>query len=415
MSTLTRFPSSRNLHGPWSQRVTSLRLAVVAGATAITLSLTACGGGGEATVNDSATAAWATGPITGLGSIIVNGVRYDDSAARVENDDDGSVQSSSSLKIGMMVEINSSTPDDNSNRARASSVRFGSEIVGPIASVDATAQTINVLNQTIAITSTTVFDDSLGSSFAALTVGRVVEVHALYDATSSRYVATRIEDKDDALAYRLRGVVSNLNTTAKTFNLGSAVIAYGNVPAANLPVNLADGMKVRVLLATTPVNGQWVASAVRGGLKRVDDFRDARLRGLVSSITSPQSFEVNGIAVNASNARFEPNVSAVVLGAHVEVKGATVNGVVVATKVEVKGAREASTSWGEVALHGAMSALSIDTKTFVLRGVTVDYSAVGEWRDGGESNLANGRELEVKGAWSTDRTKLKASRIKFES
>lgn len=400
---------------PLVTRVVGLRHAVVSSVAAVALALAACGGGGDAAVNENTASAWATGPITGLGSIIVNGVRYDDSAARVESDDDGSVHASSSLKIGMMVEVNSSKPDDASNRAKASTVRFGSEIVGPIAAVDATTQTITVLNQTIAITSTTVFDDSLGTSFAALTVGRVVEVHALYDAAAARYVATRIEDKDAALAYRLRGVVSNLNTTAKTFNIGAAVIAYGNVPAATLPANLANGLKVRVLLSTTQVNGQWVAAAVRGGVKRVDDFGDARLRGLVSAFTSPQAFSVNGIAVDATNARFEPNAAAVVLGAHVEVRGATVDGVVKATKVEVKGARDASSSWGEVELHGSMTDLNASAKTFLLRGVTVDYSAVGEWRDGTESNLANGRQLEVKGAWSTDRSKLKASRIDFES
>lgn len=383
----------------------------------------ACGGGGsDATATNasasstdgaSTTAAWATGPITGLGSIIVNGVRYEDSVARVERDDDGSVHSAAALKVGMMVEVSSSKPDDTTLRASASTIRFGSEIVGPVASVDAAAATFTMLGQVVEIKSTTVFDDSLTGGISALTVGKVVEVHALFDATTGHYVATRIEDKSSVVAYRLRGVIANLDTTAKTFALGGAVISYANVAVADLPSNLANGVRVRVMLQTTQVNGQWVATAVRSGLKRVSDFGDARLRGTVTAFTSAQAFEVNGLKVDATAATFEPSAASVVLGARVEVKGQTVNGVLVATKVEVKAERESA--WREVELHGTVSALSTSAMTFVVREIKVDYSAVGEWKDGTQANLADGRRVEVKGVWSADRTTLKASKVEFES
>lgn len=385
-------------------------VAVACGVSAF-LTLAACGGGGSEAAPD-AQQAWTTGPITGLGSIIVNGVRYDDSAAQIESDD-GAAASAASLKVGMMVEVKSSTPDDSTGRARASHVRFGSELVGPISAVDATAQTVTVLGQTVEITSSTAFDDSLGTGFAALTVGRVVEIHALYNATTQRYVATRIEDKSSVAAFKVRGLVRNLDTQAKTFSIGTLVISYANIPAAGVPTSLANGMHVHVLVATTQVNGQWVATALRMAFKRMDDFRDARLRGLVSDFTSPQAFSINGVPIDASSARFEPSASAVVLGAYVKVQGQAVNGVVVASKVEVK--RPDESSWNEVELHGAMSSLNTSAKTFVVRGVTVDYSAVAEWRDGAAAGLADGRQLEVKGFWSSDRTRLMATRVKFES
>ena len=85
--------------------------ASMAALTAV--SLVACGGGGEApgTAGTATAQSFASGPITGLGSIIVNGIRYDDSQARVERDDDGSNQSAAALKLGMMVEVQSSRPD----------------------------------------------------------------------------------------------------------------------------------------------------------------------------------------------------------------------------------------------------------------------------------------------------------------
>lgn len=397
-----------------------LRLWVAAGAATVAALISACGGGGDATSTSNtaaaapSAAAWAEGPISGLGSIIVNGVRYDDSQARIERDDDNSTHASSALKLGMMVEVQSSRPDDATQRASASVIRFGSEIVGPIAAIDTTTATLTVLGQAIDITPNTVFDDSLPGGLAALTVGQVVEIHALLNATSGRYVATRIENKTNAIIYRLRGLVSNLDSTAKTFNLGTAVVNYSNIAAADLPNNLANGMRVRVQLLTTQVNGQWVASAVRHGVKRVADFNDARVRGIVSAFTSPQAFEVNGIKVDASAARFEPNAASLVLGARVEVKGSVVNSVLVASKVEVEGESNAR-AWRETELHGTVSALDASAKTFVLRAVTIDYSTVSEWKDGSASDLADGKRVEVKGEWSTDRRTLRAVKIEFES
>ncbi len=389
-------------------------------AAAVAVLVAACGGGGDTTTDSPSGAAapsnvaWAAGTITGFGSIIVNGVRYDDSQARVEKEDDSSSHSSSSLKLGMSVEVRSSSPDDSTGRASASEIRFGSEIVGSISAVDATASTITVLGQVIDIKPNTVFDDSLGGGFAALKVGQVVEVHALLDGTSGHYIATRIEDKPAATAFRLRGVVSNLSTSAKTFNIGAAVISYANVTPDNLASDLADGKRVRVLLQPQQANGQWVATAVRTGVKRVDNIGDARLRGIVSALTSPQAFEVDGVRVDASNAKFEPNPAAVTLGTRVEVKGKTVDGVLVATKVEAESSSN-SRDWRETELHGTVSALSTSAKTFVLREVKVDYSAVTEWKDGAEANLADGKRVEVKGEWSSDRRTLKAVRIEFES
>jgi hypothetical protein len=391
---------------------------------AATLSLVAaCGGGGgddaaTASVGGTApsanTVAWASGPISGLGSIIVNGVRYDDSSARVQRDEDDSDVSRSSLKIGMMVEVRSSSVDDSTGRANASEIRFGSELVGAVSTVDTAASTFTMLDQVVEVTSTTVFDDSLTGGFAGLKAGTVVEVHALFDAAAGRYVATRIEDKPAGSVYRLRGLVAGLDTTAKTFKIGNAVIAYGDVPAANLPANLANGTRVRVQLKPEKVNDQWVATAVRSGLKRVEDHNDGRVRGTVTAFTSAQAFEVNGLKIDATNAKLEGPAAGLILGARVDVRGTLSNGVLVATKIKVHGDRERSSELRLVELHGAMSALDTTAKTFMLRDVKVDYAGVTEWKDGGEANLANGKQLEVKGSYGDDRMTLKASKVEFE-
>lgn len=377
--------------------------------------LAACGGGGDSAPAGGGSAtpqSLMIGPIGGLGSIIVNGVRFEDSSARVE-DDEGSSRDRSALRLGMMVEVESSAIDDNTARATAAVIRFGSEMVGRVDALDATAQTLSMFDQTVEVRAETVFEPSVVGGFAGLAVGQVLEIHALFDATTGRYIATRIEREDGASVFKLRGLISALNTNNKTFQIGAAVIAYGSVPADQLPLNLADGNRVRVRLQTTKVNNQWVAVSVRSGVRRVEDIGDARLLGTVTDFTSPQSFSVQGIAVDASGATFEPNAAAVKLGALVAVRGRARNGTVIASRVKVID-RLNDDEWRRVELHGTVSGLNTTDKTFTLREVKVDYSKVLEWKNGGPGDLADGKALEVKGLWSTDRSVLFAARIEFE-
>lgn len=393
-----------SLAGRWRQA----GVGVLSGAVLATV-LVACGGGGSgATTAQSFT----SGPISGLGSIIVNGVRFDDRSAAVESEDDSGTHDRRDLKLGMMVEVESSSIDDSTGRAVAKRVRFGSEIVGPVASVDATAQTLSVLDQTVEIKPTTVFDDSLTGGFAAFAPGQVLEIHALFDAASGHYVATRVELESTVAAYRLRGRISALDTVVKTFQIGAAVISYAGVAEADLPA-LANDLRVRVRLQTTQVAGQWVALSVRTGVRRVDDFGDARLRGLVTAFTSPQQFEVQGVPVNASGAVFEPNAGAVQLGAIVSVRGSVVDGTLVATRVKLLDGED--DDWQRVELHGSVSGLDTTAQTFMLREVKIDYSQVLEWKDGLPTNLVDNRQVEVKGVWSSDHSVLYAKVVEFES
>ncbi|MEZ5738630.1 MAG: hypothetical protein R3E68_03630 [Burkholderiaceae bacterium] len=75
--------------------------------------LAGCGGGSEVLGPGSggtgtSVTTTAVGPISGFGSVIVNGVRYDDSLARV-SDERGTTLSRSQLRLGMMVQIRGSS------------------------------------------------------------------------------------------------------------------------------------------------------------------------------------------------------------------------------------------------------------------------------------------------------------------
>ncbi|MBL8329179.1 MAG: hypothetical protein JNJ71_10035 [Rubrivivax sp.] len=379
--------------------------------------IAACGGGGDAAPTGGGTAAaerataFAAGPISGFGSVIVNGVRFDDSGAVVTDDDDRA-RSRDQLRLGMMVELEGAGVNAGAGTGRALRIRFGSEIVGPVTAVDSAAGTLTVLGQKVAVTASTVFDDSLAGGLAGISTASVLEVHAQFNATDGSYTAMRVEDATSATTYKLRGLIAGLDTTAKTFSVGGQVISYGQLAAADVPASLANGQRVRVRLQTTQVNGQWVATAVRTGVRQPDDGVGAHLRGPITAFSSASEFEVNGLKVDASKASFPDGVTGIVLGAVVEVKGSVSAGTLVATTVELDGRHAPERHRFE--LHGSVSALNTTAKTFKLRNVTVSYAGSVTWKDGAETDLADGKRVSVKGTPSADRTQLVATQIDFE-
>lgn len=401
------------------------RIAGWRAALALTLAsaaaLVACGGGGSdagtpgfAAPGVTASANYAEGPISGFGSVVVGGVRYDDSKATI-SDDDGASHDSSALKLGMVVQISASSVNRTAGTATAARVRFGSQTVGPIGTVDIAASTVVVLGQTVVITANTVFDSSLAGGLTALATkpaGTVVEVHGILDQSTGKITATRIELETDATSYKLRGVVAALDPTAKTFKIGSELISYGGVAILDVPASLANGALVRVKLQTTQVAGAWVATRVGNGVRSHDDSPDAHVEGNITVFTSTTKFEINGLKVDATNARFEDGTAGIVLGARVEVSGSIADGVLVATKVEIEDDRDGGRRQFE--LHGDIATLDAVAKTFVLRAVNVSYAGAVTYKNGAATDLATGKRVEVHGVLSTDRTRLEAQRIEFK-
>ena len=383
------------------------------------LVLTGCGGGGtgDGGATESASS-FASGPITGFGSVIVNGVRFDDTSASVSDDEDNP-RGNDELRLGMMAEVESAgvVSDSSGLHARARLIRFGSEIIGPVFSVAADGKSLVVLGETVKVTALTLIDDRLAGGLAGLTPGTsVVEVHGLLDVTTGTYTATRIEPRPDAPFFKLRGVVSNIDKTAHTFKIGNGTetISYDAIAGA-VPAALDNGLLVRVRLQTSPVAGNWVATRIVRGVRTLGDHAEAELEGTITATTFDvdKKFSVNGIAVDATNAVFPQGTTGIVLGARVEVKGRAVNGVIVATRVSIETEHERELRGFE--LHGTISGLNGDAKTFVLRGLTVDFGGTTvEFRKGVVTDLANGRKIEIKGVRSSDGTKLLAIRITFE-
>ena len=378
--------------------------------------LVACGGG--VGVGGTGTFSYTTGSIAGFGSVIVGGVRFDDSAARVE-DEDGTLRRSDDLRLGMTVEVEAGevTPGAAGalSTARADRIRYVSEMTAPVASVDVAGSRFVALGQTVIVAPSTVFDERLAGGLAALSAGDRVRVHGRFDAATGAYRATRVEPVEVAIGFVLRGVVSGLDAGSRVFRIGGATFDYRD--ASGVPSGLANGRIVRVMLAEVPDGlGRWVVLRFGAGREVPQDADEARIEGRITAIAAPTSFSVDGVAVDASAARFPDGTAGLVLGAKVEVEGRIVAGTLRAVEVGVES--EAEENDREYEVSGRISAVSTATASFVIRGITVLTSNPELRIEPSGRTVADvlnwTGQLEVKGRLSADGTRLLADRIELE-
>ncbi len=384
---------------------------------ALSLLLVACGGGVE-TGGTGATGSYVEGPITGFGSVIVAGIRFDDRAATVIGDDDQALNRGD-LRLGMVVGVESDRPTDDGSggrQATATRLRLGGALVGPLQAIGLAEQRLIVLGQVVRLTQATVFAGVQGG-VAGLSVGDVLEVHGFTspDALLSDMVATRVERRPATPAnFRVRGIARDVSlaATPPTLRVGTQTF---DLSTSGVPAGLANGSVVRLVVATSQVAGRWPVTSAAIETRRLDDRDEAEVEGLVTSFTSVTSFSVNGIAVDASAASFPDGSAGLGVGVRVEVEGRVRNGVLVASQVELRSDDEEFDEG--VDLRGALSALDTAASTFVLRGVTMFYGTVPppQYDNGSEATLADGRCVRVRGTLDADRTRAVATRIEFRN
>ena len=375
--------------------------------TALLLALTACGGGVE--TGGTGAGAYIQGPISGFGSIIVAGVRFDDTAARIE-DPDNTVRRREDLRLGMLVEVESGPIGDDGaggRTATASRVRLASELLGPLSLVDLANGRLVVLGQPVRLTAATVVDvGAVGTP--SLQVGNVVEVHGFF-ALDEGYVATRVERRAAPPAsYRVRGLVRDLDPNARTLRIG---LQGFDLSATGVPSGLANGQFVRLTLQTAQAGGRWPVTAVTVEAPSAGDRDEAEVEGLISAYSGPAVFSVNGVRVDAAAATFVDGTAGLRLGVRVKVRGRSQAGVLVAATVDIRSDDDAFSEG--VDIRDAIGSVDAPAQTFTLRGITVFYGSSPLFDNGTAADLAPTRRVRVRGNVSADRTRVIATRIEF--
>ncbi len=386
-----------------SQRMGRLARRRWLGVLALVLLVFGCGGG----VGTGGTGSFAVGPINGFGSIIVNGVRFDDVDARVESDD-GSPRGSDSLRLGMMVEVDA---DEVRNaQAAARQVRVVSELIGRVDSVDPLLGQLVVNGLTVRTNASTVFDEQFAGGLSGIAVASLIEVYGFADGAAGAVLATRLEPRPGATAFKFRGALSALDRVARTFRIGSQSFSYLGLSPE--PEGLANGAVVRVVVGTARDGaGRWTVTALAGGVPSRDGV-EGEADGLISAYNSDADFRVNGLPVDASGAVVQGGPLAA--GLRVEVHGRLQAGLLIASTVAV----EREEGDGEFELHGIIDSVDAGSQTLRLRGRSelVSTSRPGlQYENGTAADLLPGRRIELKGVLSADGTRVEATQIEFGS
>ena len=312
-----------------------------AGVSIIALTALAACGGGNSTVpvapppaadvpqpSPSPVGTTVVGPISGFGSVIVNGVRYDTGGTSFTID--GTPGSQSDLKVGQIVVLKSEK--DASGSDIALSIDYEEILEGPVSSIDVANDSFVILGRTVLVDSTTSFDDDISpSSIDGIMAGDILEISGYFNADGD-ILATRVEKSDDQSLsndYEIHGIVENLDTSALTFQLGTLTIGYGSAVLEDFGDRMImNGDFVEVEGTTFSNDGTFIATEVENQNDDRDEYKgeendEAEITGLITTFESAERFTISGLTIlTNSSTEFEDGVAAD-LGpnVHVEVEG----------------------------------------------------------------------------------------------
>ena len=392
-------------------------LATALATLVVLLVMSSCGGGGgDGGVGSGGTGTpvsglgegtFSSGTVTGFGSLVIDGITYDDTQIPVTVEAEANVPMPAPARLGHFVELEFKGA---SGHEAIHAIRIEAAAVGRIDAVNANGQVLNVLGQTIVENTSpdagpvTFYSGAAG--LHELRAGDNVEVHGVprWNNHSGRYeiLATRIERlQSSPRVQRLAGVVQSeiVAGTARSFRLGELQISYspaGTLPAGVLPRN---GDRVVVWSDRPLAAGTLAASAVRvvgRGLPAAG--KNARLSGTVSRLDNVnQRFDLAGVDVRYAGAKVTPNGKGFSLdnGVYAVVDGAySADGGLDAKHVKIR--KRGASDYVEVELTGPIESF-VDVNSFTVRGTPVDALGLSPLRGCGSSALRQGTSVRVEG------------------
>lgn len=281
-----------------------------------------CGGGASVASlpGTGGTGVFALGAIAGFGSVIVNGIRFDDKAATVQLD--GLVATASQLRLGMVASVRGERGADPATGV-ASSIEVWSIAQGLI--TQSGAGQFTVAGVSVQTDNTTLVDGI--SSVAALVPGLRVAVWGL-PGNSANWLATRVAVVTDPSVVST-GVIGIAGTQR---SLNGWMLSGAGAD------NLSAGQLVRVQGTRTAMSSSMAVSRVKvlepGGQSLPQG--EVEIEGLVTSAPTASGFTLGGLAVDTTSAIFNVPAAQITLGARVEVHGTWLSGVLKASKVELE-------------------------------------------------------------------------------
>ena len=341
------------------------------------------GSGGTGVTADAA----GIGAADGLGSIILNGLRYDTDSATF------TIEDATELQIGMSARV-AGKVDANFTSGIANQVVSAAELRGTVSNIDIPGGTFVVMGISVSIDSATVWGDANGLS--DVKAGNTVQVWGLPGAPGTLR-ATRIQISPTLTDPLATGAVQSLDKAHKTFMLGQLTVNYSTAVFTGLDESsLANGVVVRARGTTAPVGGVLTATKVQGWYAiPMADGVAVQLAGVITDFVSRGSFKVLGTPVDATNAQITGGpVGSLGNGVKVEVDGFMSGGVLVVKKLRIRNV-PGTGGPASFTLIGAIGGFT-PPASFRVRGQPVDADGA-VFENGTKSDLRNGRKVTVVG------------------
>ena len=376
------------MNGSNQRRVISLALALL-----LPVVLASCGGLG--TVAGGGVGGTGVGPVTGFGSVIVNGVHYDDSGIDNTNFFDDHGRTKADLKAGMMVAISGSI---NGTNGTADNIAILRHVDGPMDDngVDLTTNRLKVMGQDVVVDASTAFDNGVANLAVLRTLQGAnvthpeLEVHGSADNNAvihATYITKRADDRIPGRVVQVRGTVAG-SPTATTFVIGRKTVDFSGT-TGGLPAGVVSGSFVEVKGTLRVPDNTLLATSIHledatGGHPSGDR---AEVEGYVNRVVTPNaSFDLigpNGVQTvtwTAGTTAFTGGTGADIrAGVKLEVEGTRkVGGVLAATKIAI---RRASNILFETRVTNPQPS------SLTLFGVTVAVNSLTQYEDSSGVNL----------------------------
>jgi hypothetical protein len=336
--------------------------------------LVACGGGGGGSSTGSMSQAGmqpvvTMGTITAFGSVFVNGVRYDVSAATLTKNDTTVAQSG--LAVGEVALVQG-REDTQSGQGEADSVDVEDSVVGPAM---ITGNQLTVLGQTISITASTSFGPGITpADLTGLKSGDSIEVDGL-PGMGGVIMATRIARAESSEPLQVLGTIGMVDTTAHTFTINALTVDYSSATLSGFAMGQPAAGNLVIARGTVfdATAVKLTATKVRLAETDRDEQSEGGMveeEGLITSFTSAMEFEVAGAKVTTTASTVFKNGTAadLALGVRVEVRGTLdANKVLMADVVEIE-------HIAVIALEGTVSGTTSTTLTVLGVTISVDMN-----------------------------------------
>jgi len=278
------------------------------------------------------------GPITALGSIVVNGIEFETTVATVTTA--GVNSDARDLQVGMVVKLEGILHADGKT-GKANVVAFSPNAVGPITGIDLSKGSLEVMGQTVLVDPQTMIAGLPGNSpgLADLATDDLVEISGLLDVDGN-IRATRIARKTVSLTPQVSGRVSSL--TGATFNINALTVDFSSAILSKFGsggIQPGDFVEVKGDL-TSPI-----ALLVDTIEKKIPDFKDGpiEIEGFIDSLLyAGQSisgfamitpFGLQGIELFPSTVFSGGQLDQVKAGTRVKVEGVILNNMMWAMKL----------------------------------------------------------------------------------